>query len=65
MADRYDQMSDEELAQHVRVRGVLSGPLEVFPGRRIIEWLRDDDLDRADAERREYEAFYGDDVTRF
>lgn len=45
-ADRYDLMTDEELLRHVNMRGVPSGPREVFPGRRIIEWLRLDDRDR-------------------
>ena len=47
MIDRYDQMTDEELARIVNVRGVPSGPREVFPGRQIIKWLREDDRDRA------------------
>lgn len=45
-ADRYDQMTDEELQRHIDVRGVPSGAREVFPGRRIVEWLRLDDRDR-------------------
>lgn len=47
MSDRYDQMTDEELERHINQRGVPSGPREVFPGRRIIEWLCLDDRDRA------------------
>ena len=44
--DDYDRMTNEELERHVRMRGVPSGPREVFRGRSIIEWLRLDDQDR-------------------
>jgi hypothetical protein len=46
-SDLYDQMTNEELERHINMRGVPSGPREVFPGRRIIEWLRERDRDEA------------------
>lgn len=42
----YEQMTDEELERVVNIRGVPSGARETFPGRRIIQWLREDDRDR-------------------
>lgn len=45
MSDRYDRMTDEELERHVNVRGIPSGPREVFPGRLIIAYLRELDRD--------------------
>ena len=46
MSDYYDQMTNEELARHINTRGIPSGPREVFPGRRIVEYLRALDRDQ-------------------